>query len=58
MSSDEQQAWLLLVLEANRCGHNGKRVIAAGVIPPSTAADRYSTLIATDNGPSTATENW
>lgn len=58
MSTDERQAWMLLVFEANRLGRAGKRVISADVIPPLTASGHCSKLIVTDNGPSTATENW
>ena len=58
MSTDERTAWYQLVLMANKLGRDGKRVIAVDVIPPHTSAGGYMKIIATDNGPSTATENW
>ena len=58
MNTDERIAWTRLVLEANRIGRSGRRVIAVDVIQPTTAAGGYSHVLVTDNGPSTATENW
>lgn len=58
MSSDEREAWRRLVYQANRYGHEGKRVISADVLCPTTAASQYSSFVILDNGPRAATESW
>ena len=58
MDNDERWAWQQLVFEANRLGRDGKRVIAADILPPDSATGSYMKLLHTDNGPHTATEKW
>ena len=58
MDSEERAVWRYLVREANRLGHMGQRVTAVGVICPTGAADNYTPMLITDNGPTSATEAW
>ena len=58
MCTDERSAWREAVRQANRYGHEGKRVIAVDVICPTTAAGNYLPFIILDNGPRTASEAW
>ena len=58
MPEAERQVWCNLVYEANRLGHEGKRVLNAAVLCPSTATSQYTPFLLLDNGPRTATERW
>ena len=58
MDSDEREVWRQLVRQANRYGREGKRVLAADVLCPTSAASRYEPFLILDNGPRTAAENW
>lgn len=58
MDSEERAIWRRLVREANRLGHEGKRVLNAEVFCPTSAASNYTPFLLLDNGPKTATENW
>ena len=58
MSDDERTVWKRLVKEANRLGHEGKRVLHCEVYCPETAASGYMPFLLLDNGPRTATEVW
>ena len=58
MDSEERNVWRQLVRQANRYGHEGKRVIAADVICPISAASNYAPLMILDDGPHTTTEDW
>ena len=58
MDSDEREVWRQLVRQANRYGREGKRVLAADVLYPTSAASRYEPFLILDNGPRTAAENW
>jgi hypothetical protein len=58
MCEEERQVWRQLVKQANRYGHEGKRVIDVDVFCPTTAASDWRPLLILDNGPRTATEEW
>ena len=58
MDSEERSVWRQLVWQANRYGHEGKRVIAVDVICPTSAASNYAPFLILDNGPHTVTEDW
>lgn len=58
MYDDEREVWRMLVRQANRLGHEGKRVIGVDVSCPTTAASNWGPLLILDNGPRTATEEW
>ena len=58
MDSEERNVWRQLVRQANRYGHEGKRVIAVDVICPISAASNYAPFLILDNGPHTVTEDW
>lgn len=58
MYDDEREVWRMLVRQANRYGHEGKRVIGVEVVCPATAASQWAPLLILDNGPRTATEDW
>ena len=58
MDSEERSVWRQLVWQANRYGHEGKRVIAADMICPTSAASNYAPFLILDNGPISAKEVW
>ena len=58
MDCEERNVWRQLVRQANRYGHEGKRVIAVDVICPTSAASNYAPFLILDDGPRTATEDW
>ena len=58
MGSDERSEWARAVLEANRLGHIGTRVVAVNVLLPTAATEMPAVVFQIDNGPTSATENW
>lgn len=58
MSLSDEALWRDAVIEANRLGHEGKRVVGIERLIARDATEQDTIVFVTDGGPTSATESW